>query len=797
MTPCRLCLRTLARGTSAAFLGSKRWSPAQTILRRRYTDVVAAEDDIAHRSEQSELVGRRETPEDVSEIRDFILGRPEKEPETQSDPIGDDGGPFHLQRTLGNTFRVPVTSRLGARPLPNASPDTKNEICWVTSPFWEANTLKLVAYEEWRMSQDFPAPEKQFNYAPQTPARVNDLLRLMDEGKPLWAAFREGQNVSDRDWEDITLYMMQNKPTRTLEFLESCLPLYNHTKRRHFEQLHHYLVAYWWNLPDHPLRTTNLDTLAELLPHFVSPEGLQSPRTNAWVWRLITCCSFDVVKRLLTFMDEYASTHWHTWLQATTFCIKNGEFEAGVHTLLRAHSSGADLPRLAFAQTFAAILRAVGRQADGLRVSMRFYDYLSKCGMPLTATVCNVLMMNAADAGDLQTTLAIHKSMLEHGPRPNGYTYAALLRGWKLNIDDASLLNDIIRTAIEAQLVVDEPYVATEILHCLALHHQQKDATAAFSIVADAYVELFDVAPLQRLGLLLDKTQSEPKPTPNHAALGIMFTAYLTHLRTNNLPEVRAQQLYIRWRELMFSQEAPFATLAANTYIYSAFLYYYARIPKGMLSASQIIKDMQTGPPTDFPFAHVKPDIYCWSIYMFGFVRAGQMKLAEQILVYMRERGVEPTIDSRNILLSGYSGRQDLFNSLKQLREAEQQGEVWNEYTLKAISRYHDQGRLRTAYENMGVGTAAQASSTDELQGRDELSTLEASLSQNRNRRAGHSARQPSFPMPESIIQVSTSDESQGHDELSTLETSSSPDKDDRAGSSARQPPSAKPDDMP
>jgi pentatricopeptide repeat protein len=723
------------------------------MIRRHYTDAVAAaEDDTAARM-KLERAGPGKLPEGFSEIRDFITGRTQHEPEAQSDPNGDPAARFRPRRTLAETFQTPITNVYGARMKINASADTVNKTEWgECSTYWNMNSSQFVDYEEWRMDTDNLVSGEQLDYASKTSARVEDLLKLMDEGKPIWSTLKGGEGVQAKDWEEIALYMMQNKPARTLDFLESCLPLYNESKFYHFRRLHYFVVAYWWNLPNHPSRTASMDRLAELLPHFTRDGWLRDSRSNAKLWRLITGCSFDVAKRLLAFMDEDSGAHWHTWLQATTFCIQNREFEAGVHTLLRSHSSEADLPHLAFAKTFAAILRAVGKGADGLRVSMRFYDYLSKCGMPLTTTVCNVLMMNAADAGDLRTTLAIHKSMLAHGPQPNGYTYSALLRAWKLNIEDASLLNEIIRRAIEADLVVAEPYVATEILHCLAIHHREKDGTAAFDIVADAYVELFDIAPLHRLGLLLEKSQSEEKPTPNHAALGIMITAYLYHLRANILPEVRAQLLYIRWRELMFSQEAPFANLAANTYVYSAFLYYYARIPKGMLFASQIIKDMQAGPPEGFPFAHAKPDIYCWSIYMFGFVRAGQMKLAEQILVYMRQRGVEPTIDTRNVLLSGYFGRQDLYQSMAQLREAETQGEVWNEYTLKAISRYRDQDRLRAAYENMGIGKASQASSPVEPDKLDEQSALETSLSQNRHGRFAGSVGQLSLPVPDSEL---------------------------------------------
>jgi pentatricopeptide repeat protein len=712
MTPCRLCLRTLARGKPAAFLGSKRWPHAQTILHRRYTHVVAAEDDTASRIQR--VSSTRATPEDISDVRNFIMGRVELASEAKSGPDGDNGDEIRLRRTLADTFHVPITNTHGDRLRPKKDASAINKTKWDgPSFFWRENTAKLVGYEEWRMDTDSPTLAEQFHYAAETPARAKDVLQMMDEGRPIWSAFEGGEDVKSQHWEEIALYIMQNTPSRALDFLQSCLPLYNSTKIRHFRRLHYYIVAYWWNLRDHPSRMDNMNKLAELLPRFGGDGGMLKKEANAWLWRVLTCCSFDAAKELLVFMDEDSGAHWHTWLQATTLCVKNREYEAGLHTLLQAHNAKADLPHLAFAKTFAAILRAVGQQPDGLRVSMRFYDYLSKCGMPLTTTVCNVLMMNASDAGDLQTSLAIHKSMLEHGPPPNGYTYSALLRGWKLNIDDANLLNDIIRMAIEADMVVTEPYVTTEILHCLAMHHRQKDETTAFNIVADAYAELFDVAPLQRLGLLLDKSQAEQKPTPNRAAIGIMVTAYLTHLRANNLPDTRAQQLYRRWRELMFSQEAPFAELAEQTYVYSAFLYYYARIPKGMLFASQIIKDMQAGPPENFPFAHAKPDVYCWSIYMFGFVRAGQMKLAEQILVYMREKGVEPTIDSRNILLSGYFGRQDLYQSLAQLKEAEEEGQVWNEYTLKALSRYRNQERLRAAYENAGLGKGAQTSSLD------------------------------------------------------------------------------------
>jgi pentatricopeptide repeat protein len=672
--------------------------------------------------------------EELEKIRKHILGTTGFNPEAHTDckPEDDAGSETRGSQAFRTAEIILSEARVddqGGIQDPSPTCDDAGDVTRTfRSNFWETNVIKLEESFDLRCGDSYMKALEQFEYAVGTSVRVRALIQLMDDEKSIWTIFRRsGENVSPRDWEEIALYLLQNEPARAIDFLELCLPIFKTTLRIRARQATRYLVAYWYHQTDHPSRVAKLDKLAELAPHSTGDDGLAESRSNAMAYRLMHGCSPAAVKQLFAWMTRNSGMHWHTWLQYSTYCIQNGDFELALDAILQARGSRARLEQLSFTMTFSALLRAASTQPDGLRIGMRFYDYISRCGMPLTTTVCNVLMMNAADAGDVQTTLAIHKSMLENGPKPDEYSYAALLRAWKHNIDDASLLKDVIRMAIEASVVTERPYISTEILHCLATHHRKKNPTAAYKIVADAYLELFDLAPLQQLGLLRDRSQSENRQAPNGAALGIMFKAFFHHLLANRLPKIRAQLLYVRWRELMFKGEMPFALLAENTYIYGQFLYFFTRAEGGIMLASQIIKDMQAGPPKGFAYKHAKPCVFCWSIYLFGFVRAGKMKLAEQILVYMREKGVEPTIDVQNHLLSGYAGRQSISSTLDKLKEIEDSGEMWNEWTLKALSKHREQDRLRNAYEKLSIGKRTQ-----ELP-RPETATKEVAESQTSN----------------------------------------------------------------
>jgi len=70
------------------------------------------------------------------------------------------------------------------------------------------------------------------------------------------------------------------------------------------------------------------------------------------------------------------------------------------------------------------------------------------------------------------------------------------------------------------------------------------------------------------------------------------------------------------------------------------------------------------------------------------------MKLAEQVLTYMRKQGVEPNQVTWNTLTAGYAGVQDVGGTVESLRRAEREGMVWDHWTRRGLRFLRERERL-------------------------------------------------------------------------------------------------------
>lgn len=373
--------------------------------------------------------------------------------------------------------------------------------------------------------------------------------------------------------------------------------------------------------------------------------------------KILQFCSQEQILKLFEHISISGTLlHWNTRLHFTSHLAHHGRFDQALDTLLDAVSDGADVSSNQFESCCATILRKAADQPDGLRVSLRLVQNLSDIGVKLNVQLCNIVMLNAVEAGDLKTAFSIYHSLVDNDLKADEYTHAILLKGCKTVIEDSETLNTTIRQAIADVEVRNLYVVATEIIHCLYLHHFQIDSENALSIVSEAYSQLFDTSDLINLGILPQKyaNKSLNRKKPTLPVMGIMIGAYLRHAvqsQSRNMDHIH--DLYRRWRKLAEHNISPYVFLAQKDYVSNAFLLAFAQDPSGLAHAAEVIRDMQT------PFSHThsqsKPTVRSWSIFLHAFAKHGKMELAEQVLTYMRERKQTPNEVTWNSLLGGYA----------------------------------------------------------------------------------------------------------------------------------------------
>lgn len=410
---------------------------------------------------------------------------------------------------------------------------------------------------------------------------------------------------------------------------------------------------------------------------------------------------FEAVK------NNVSHVHWNTWLHFATSLARFDRFDQSLDALLEAASAGADTRSSQFESNCATILRKASDQPDGLRVSLRMVQNMSDIGVKLNLQLCNSVMLNAVEAGDLKTAFSIYHSLVEHGLEADKYTHAILLKGCKSIIEDSETLNTTIRQAISDTEISRSDVVATEILHCLYLHHFELNPQTAFNTVADAFSQLFDTSALVEMRILPDRPQQSQRMQPTMPALYIMITAYLRRSTRQNRAYTISDthQLYRHIRMLTEQNVHPWTDLAKTDHLSNAFLLFFTAHASALSHAAEVVRDMQTSPvdPSGTPTTICKPTIRTWSIFLQGFAKHGKMDLAEQVLKYMREKNITPNQVTWNSLIGGYATARDVEGAVAAFQRMRGEGSAGNEVTAKALARIRDSEGAVARISRLGV----------------------------------------------------------------------------------------------
>ncbi|EME38524.1 hypothetical protein DOTSEDRAFT_83877 [Dothistroma septosporum NZE10] len=493
-------------------------------------------------------------------------------------------------------------------------------------------------------------------------------------------------------WQQTALWILYHDPERMVDFL---LNTRQFTPNCSLQPVLQHL-ADRFTYPQDDTCAKNAAALADAFPR-LADRGEHGPlhMKSSFLRLLMPYCSHDQINELYraTKVNQVVIS-WSTWLHFATHLARSGQFEQALDAIIESSLAGAELDSIPFRSTCATLLRAAIREPSGLRVCLRVVDNLVKLGVTLNIQLCNIVMLNAVEAGDQRTAFAVYNSLVEHGLQADAYTYAILLKGCKAAIDDAEGLNTTIRHAIEHIGVAHEPVVATEIIHCLALHHSKHHPERAFDTLADAYAQLFDLEPLRQLSIVLPHLSARLRPDaermqpPKHV-VHIMIAAHLEHTFGQTRSTAIAYQLYRRFLALADAGIQPFRDLIRTDHAANAFMMTFGKTKKGLPRAAEVIKDMQRE-----SHQGCGPTVQTWTIFLHSFTKHGQMKLAEQVLTYMKDKGMSPNQVTWNVLTAGYATAQDVDGTLDALRRMEADSKVWDRWTEGGLKNLKDQQAL-------------------------------------------------------------------------------------------------------
>lgn len=542
-------------------------------------------------------------------------------------------------------------------------------------------------------------------------------VRLDDEYHGSWSELTRGLGAWKSTKDD---RFLAGVDTRAPDFAQAFL----NTKVQ-LKQWRHAMIYLLSQKPDHALnmlvrtRHTNIpahwitDTLQFLLNEFSAQDEevarvscsklvaslkslLRAPLVfdQAFIPLLMPHLSQGEIKEIWSYIrDGKISVPWDAHCRLARYFAWREEIPEAVDAFIgglgmrkeSGHDHGGDDRVLT--GTLLIIIRQLVSRPDGYRESVRLCENLKPFGINMNIMLVNFLLRHAADREQYDVLSELY-SLLVPRTRPDWFTTTILLKAYQARPDKAIPLSTIIDDALTYDTISDKDTVANLLLHTI-ITEALRVPEEAWTHICSLYSRMFSTSPLVELGLPIEVRSGRP---PTADATAYMVKAFLKIHAFGFLQDVDPVDVYKTWHSLAQSGAQPFRQMASTDHTYNSFLTEFIRKRESLINATDIIRDMQA----DFE-GNSKPTVYSWNIFLLGLQLHNKPELAQQVLQYMINHGIQPDNVTWNTLISDFAFRQDIDGLLDQLQRAEQAGHEFDEFTEKGIQKVANQSKLRTA----------------------------------------------------------------------------------------------------
>ena len=444
-------------------------------------------------------------------------------------------------------------------------------------------------------------------------------------------------------------------------------------------------------------------------------------------------CTRDELVRLTTLLEKYHSgLHTGTKLHIMERLVFFGEVDRALRLLQTVPMLELSMGKV---QSFCVgLLRTDLAVEDLYSLRNQILTYILHIGLRPNRIMSNVVMLNAAEAGDLSTTWTAHDIAEDNGLVPDEYTYAILLKAARL-ADSKDHIKVVYENAKKAGFFTKSPHLGFELLYAVFQTEDGKFATSPYMALLPLYQEFYDTSSLQDLGLPVGQQAASHQDSalckPSTEALSLMLRAWLQQYCLTG----HVQGVYERYVHGVSNGHAEISKLAETTYSSNAFIIAFSRGREQLGFCTTVVQNMLKPPdPTtevsvqssiatdgaesctqkpSGPMIAVKvapPDVQTWSILLFAFVCNNKPNAAERVLNIMKRRGHSPNEVTWNSLLNHYTRAQDLSGVVNTVERMEIDGFDTDDYTIKALSHVYDRSRLIEAFQEATKRTETRRS---------------------------------------------------------------------------------------
>lgn len=388
--------------------------------------------------------------------------------------------------------------------------------------------------------------------------------------------------------------------------------------------------------------------------------------------------------------------------------MKRGDYESALQALTNAVQAGTDVASKPFKHVCNALIRRSRNLAGSYQSTSHIVQALIDLGVRLDITSYNILMNNAAEAGDHGTTWKIYQLIRRNKIEPDHYTWTTLLKTCR-KTNDRSSFRKTYKQILEQEAGRFHSPLVTEILATWS----HFGARSGFERLVRFYERHCDLQILKDLGLVHSGYKSQARviasDQPSTETLVVMLLAYVRKEQSI----LHAADLYRTFQRLLAEHHPLVVPLGESVVVYGIFMKAFGMKDASLKLWPRLLRDMikPLGPEvlnrdTGLPFQGCKPNAIFWNILLNAFARRHQLAAAEKVIELMRKQGFKPDKYSYTSLMGGYARQQNIEMTIDVLQRMQEDNISGDEHTVKALQLINDRPQLLGVMQKLASGHA-------------------------------------------------------------------------------------------
>ena len=511
-------------------------------------------------------------------------------------------------------------------------------------------------------------------------------------------------SIRERYWHTMMLWALRNSPERALKLLDASIVTPQLRPARHVvEDCLNYLTTFY--LKKSSVDPLIVDTLLRLVCNFAEASAARSAGFSSFpqpaVYLLLQHCKGQEIEALFATLCRHNMTlHPFTLFHFLGKFVDMGKIELSLEILRHLVITSANFTSDIFQSACVKLLRGPVHTENRYNIQSSILTQVLEAGIRPGIIMCNVIILNAIEAGDYQTAWHMFDLARENGLRPDATTYSIMLKGVKSN-SNFDIIDHVIHNAEGQGHLPQDRWLVGDVLHAMFIKELVRNQENPFTALLRIYTRYCDVGPLRDLSLISDIVKTplnfrRQVQSPSSWTIGLMIMAYIKQHQDS----AHLAQRYTRYHKLVVEGHSLLAPTAQGDYIYNAFILALGRRPQSLRYCVDVIKDMLPSPREVHDAKPIKvaiPTVRTWSILAAAYFHHGQQLAAKKVLKMMEARGLRPNQVTWNIIIGGYSKLQDVDSAVQAVKDMEAAGFEADAHTLKGLGRFQDRSRMLEA----------------------------------------------------------------------------------------------------